>query len=697
MKKTIIENLFPIINVFSVIVSLLLLFRQMYTEEPGRGGVSIGNVTYSLKHAQRKRDGQTIYYDLERTVPVFRGDTIRTARDSEAEITFQDGTRLRIDQVSMVILNSEKQNINVELKSGSLRAMRQDSAGSSGSLRIESQGTSVQVQEGDIGLAAQNGGELTLNVNTGRAVLTGRSDNESGTTMQEGSVAHVTARGTQVAVQRLIPVAPLDGARLIAHEDSAEITFRWENHDNNAVLFEISRFNQFNSIYTQRVVREAGLNLALESGTYFWRVSAAGDKSGGPELSKAMKFTVIANPAPRLFSPDNGALIQSPDASALVDFSWSSNPLAAAYEVVIARDPEFKQVLQRIECASSSVTLPIEQGRYYWRVSTSATEPGAGMTSQSQLFVLEKKAAAPVLVRPIGNEPITQALLADEGALFIWRQGSNRGASILRISRQSSLTDTVLDRPVEGNSFNFKQVLPPGRYYWSVSANTAGVRSEPASFLVVSTEKPVLLEPESEIHILEGMPRQFAWKGQTPGSAYRLMISHDRSFSNLAAERTASRERVVVNDLSPGHYFWQVQELSRQGRVLVTSESRGLVVETVELPLIAVPVFPRDEETIDIGQTGSLKFRWVRTAGARSYTVRIISTQGNPIHTFTTERTEYEIKDLKRFYPGEFLWTLTALDDRRQGSPVTNRFRIIYERKLGAPVINSPEEQYVPQ
>ena len=82
-------------------------------------------------------------------------------------------------------------------------------------------------------------------------------------------------------------------------------------------------------------------------------------------------------------------------------------------------------------------------------------------------------------------------------------------------------------------------------------------------------------------------PVTIHWSRQKNVSRYRLQIAADEKFENVFFDRRVSGDRYIVNELSPGYYYWrvasadlQVGEFSRPVRFFIS----GGVVTSVTLP-----------------------------------------------------------------------------------------------------------------
>lgn len=98
---------------------------------------------------------------------------------------------------------------------------------------------------------------------------------------------------------------------------------------------------------------------------YFWRVAAISPEGQGG-WSEVWNFTTGSEVAPVLYSPPNNTTVLKTDA---VNFSWSENSEAVSYNIQIAKDNAFSDlVADQTTTESSYQFTPGEEAQFYWRV-----------------------------------------------------------------------------------------------------------------------------------------------------------------------------------------------------------------------------------------------------------------------------------------------------------------------------------------
>lgn len=146
--------------------------------------------------------------------------------------------------------------------------------------------------------------------------------------------------------------------------------------------------------------QELSVSGLARSTTYHWRVRAS--HTGGYSAWTAHSFTTASNPVlppPALDAPEQNANC----VTLSVAFVWSTVPTATSYEIVIATDGQFANVITSQTVADTTVSIagpPLQpQTTYHWRVRASnATLTSAWSTSHS--FTTAATAQPPVLASP---------------------------------------------------------------------------------------------------------------------------------------------------------------------------------------------------------------------------------------------------------------------------------------------------------
>ncbi|MFC1845876.1 hypothetical protein ACFLYM_00475 [Chloroflexota bacterium] len=207
-------------------------------------------------------------------------------------------------------------------------------------------------------------------------------------------------------------------------------------------------------------------------------------------------------PSPRPINPEQQALLHQPPIPvspemdttipantntgriADIEFIWKHPTTAVGYELWIAEDSEFSDIVlkqsvtPRIPAAPvwtlSGDKSPLETGKtYYWKVRVNrdaAYERVNGQWSQTMNFAVEY-VDIPEVVHPVPDliSPADNEVIRDQSPQFSWTEvpGATRYKIIL--AEDEALTDTITDKNVSTATYRYTARLDAeNTYYWQV-------------------------------------------------------------------------------------------------------------------------------------------------------------------------------------------------------------------------------------
>lgn len=183
---------------------------------------------------------------------------------------------------------------------------------------------------------------------------------------------------------------------------------------------------------------------------------------------------------PSLVAPINEAVITG----LKVTFRWNEVTGVDNYELLVAKDPNFTQVVNgyRGPTRSFTATLP-EKGDYYWKVRATNTEIGP-WSSVWKLTATEVTLDIPQLVSPKEGETLEIMRLE-------WTPVG--GATGYDIQLSKTIDFSVVYKVFNSDKNNITEVIEDGSYYWRVRAKNATLASDFSmirSFTVKKKELP---------------------------------------------------------------------------------------------------------------------------------------------------------------------------------------------------------------
>jgi len=256
-----------------------------------------------------------------------------------------------------------------------------------------------------------------------------------------------------------------------------------------------------------------------------------------------------------------------PGGTTPVVFSWNTHNFTGDTFVVveIAADREFNRIVGTMDVVGvSSVSIPLENGNYWWRVypaDNGNRVPSSGLVPSGTLEVIP---AAPVNLRT----PMDGSVLTIPGSPVVslsWSPVGNVSAYLLEISSKKDMSECVVSRSIEGNSVD-QAGLDYGRWYWRVTPiypiriKGSGTPSAIADFFV-RQGSPVLAAP------VLTFPQQNG-KTYLEASGNHLLWAFDPKASPWLVEMADNLEmdNPTVKIIVYNNYFSPSKDLFQEGK-----------------------------------------------------------------------------------------------------------------------------------
>ncbi|MGA7304631.1 MAG: T9SS type A sorting domain-containing protein [Rhodothermales bacterium] len=362
---------------------------------------------------------------------------------------------------------------------------------------------------------------------------------------------------------------------------------------------------------------------------YYWRVRA--NNSGSENWSETWSFTTGSG------TPDQVTLLSPIDGSTNtpvnVTLSWNQAQKAEAYQVQVATDTKFENLLIDLTGVSgtSMMLSDLIYGQIYsWRVrgTNSVTE---GEWSTRRDFQTVRGGDRQVkIVSPEGGA--TGIPLETE---LVWNKVDGATSYHVQVATSFSfnLSSIVYEESQHPDTvFALTDLAPDTTYAWRVLASNAGGSnwSITASFLTGNgVPSQVVLESPLNDAVDIDLEPELIWTVPTRATSFNLEVALDEEFSTVLLSETGLTDVVFqAPELDPvTDYFWRVQGVNQDGAG-PWSETRKFTTIGVAPPAPAVLISP-----LNGAAEVSYKplFSWNASEGATSYKLEVAT---NP--TFST-------------------------------------------------------------
>ncbi|MCC6810422.1 MAG: hypothetical protein IT381_23525 [Deltaproteobacteria bacterium] len=277
-------------------------------------------------------------------------------------------------------------------------------------------------------------------------------------------------------------------------------------------------------------------------------------------------------------------------ASSSIVLRWSAVKDAVFYDLEIAADAEFKDVVLNVRIAQNGYrwdALPAKTHYFRARGLDETEQPGPWS---------EAKEIAAVFVTPPLTKPKKNAMFVGGGELerveFHFELAQIFTRYTLQVATDERFEARVFDESSAASPIIFS-AKALGTYHYRFFATTEdGKSAEPVegAFSII-LDAPALLTPDAVAIVLGGeVPLQ--WTRVRGASGYRVQIaSAGAAKAEVMSERTTKNER-MFRPTAPGVYTWRVFSEDDRGRRHGPSASRSFTVEEKRVPTASQPVAP---------------------------------------------------------------------------------------------------------
>ena len=658
------------------------LYRD-YTVGAKGSGEPIGTITFKKKRAERMISGRSVWDSVEQNNPIYNFDSIRTTEGSSAVIKLKNNAEISLEENTLVIVALDESGAVVDFTKGSVYA-KQDS----GALSLRSEGSTVSLSGGALTLTKGVGKEISVNVSSGSAMVTG-----GGNAVQVNSAQKVTLEGgkAKVSEKETSLVSPLPGAIVfIERGGSSRVLFSWNDSAQKDRTVEVSKSRSF----TDQVVKAKGTNscgINLARGDYFWRISNAADE--------VRSFSVTDEPPVSPLSPADGERYVYKITRPAINLVWNASSYSNGFTITIAKDPDFaERVFEKTVSGSSFAVTNLEDGGYYWKVAGNYSSLALGFPPpQSRTFVIEqsRKIPSPDLLTPEDNASKGKLLFSAGKVSFSWKSVSEAESYRFEIARDRNFSDILVEKNIKGNSYSVIKDLAEGEYYWRVTTLGAeSAESDPSMVRMITATGLKRIESADPVSESSGGMR-FRWTDPNGFGNYLVEIARDKNFIQLVQSVKSSALSAAINSLPATSLYFRVSAVGEGGEKISTSEVRQFVfARDIAQPVLVSPI---NNKIVDVSGKGKISFVWKGVPNATSYKIEVFKysvSDETKVFSGESKIENITVDKLDEFSYGSFYWQVCS-QIVENGSvvaaskPVKGYFSIPAGPKLSAPKVGT--------
>lgn len=650
------EKLFLAFELFLIPILFLILFFDFQRRLDAGGREQIGIISFKQKTVQRKYGDRVVWEGMEASFPLYNRDSIRTGDLSDAEITLTDGTKLEIDENSLIVLNITKEEKEIDFAYGTLSA-NSSSNDSGEAIKIKSGETVVALDKSDVSLKQNEDKSLILDVKSGVASL---FQNGKENLINNGEKAVLSDQETKITKNPLKVISPSSNLKLASANAITDVEFAFEGLESADKNFlEIYKDRKFTQIFKKRSISSNKLTESFPEGTYYWRIYSNGNVGSSGKISN------LQIKSAQLVSPNNNKKYFATKEQTLVAFSWVSQNEFNQSIVEVSSDPEFSKLVSERGTLGKSISMELPQGNYFWRVKSIINSSSNPIYSAVQRFEItnDEPSKAPNLLYPKPNDSIPETVANINGLKFIWTEIKGYKHYNLEIANNANFKEPKIFNSIVSTSFQFKDKISSGNYFWRITGITpsgkSGDPSKPNSFSIKALEGNIFsLQAVSSISKIK-MQKEgllLKWKKLPIQGIYKVEIGKDSEFKDVVKTLTTSISQVSFNDIQIGTFFWRVSLTDESGNSSYVSESRSISIFDS-----SGPIYPQKDQVINMSNKENIVFSWSAQANIKNYTIQIyqlIGAQKILLLQKSTNTNSFIMDELSLLDEGKFNWQI---------------------------------------
>ena len=576
----------------------------------------VGHFQKSKGDVRRRTDQGITWSTIGRKDKVFEGDNVFTGENSTVQIELEGGGTLQLAPNSLVVVRTQKNELEISLKYGSLQGQieskkkivllddsgkRQQLSGENSELKISrskrSNKTQVEVLKGQVAIEDKSGEKQVV------------KKNQSAEISLDKEVETVKVDRVELERVDLLQPANADQLWLKHHEP---ISFKWTPPKlNPEVHFEVSKDSEFKTKLISRVTSSDSSQYEFDyknRGKIYWRIFNEDKGKKSRVTSNVHSLTIWPDEPPSLRKPLANSTIEldrEDPKKRSIDFEWSDDSNSTSFALQISQDPQFKELAysdEKIRESNFSLSR-LASGKYYWRVRGQNPERKNSPWSTALMFNVQgddRLTNAPELKNPqlaytiekrtldlipMAVQKANQKAKVEEIPNFEWTKPVGAKSYRIEVSESPQFTDP--EKFSSKTEFAKLPQIRPGAIYWRVIGQNADGKDGDSSNVglwSVAVPPPVLKEvpPVSKKYLdpdelkNDKIPIDLQWSTLGYAREYELEWALDDTFKVKKSLFSKSTQRTLPI-LNARTYAWRVRGLDQNRKAISAWSKPGQV------------------------------------------------------------------------------------------------------------------------
>lgn len=235
---------------------------------------------------------------------------------------------------------------------------------------------------------------------------------------------------------------------------------------------------------------------------------------------------------------------------------------AGDYEVRIARDPSFQEVLRNGVAHGGRLDWPtLDDGVYTVGVRALDADGLAGAEAQRQIRVHAQP------VPPLYQYPPPGGQVTAEGAQLVCSEVAGAAWVHVQVAGRADFTSPEIDEPRLARCRVGLTTLAPGDYHWRVASvrDDGTAAGDHGPFAPAQRFSVVVAPRVDQIEVVDAGENPTLHWAAAPGRTFRGQVADDPTFQHIVLEADLKQARWTLNGLPRGLYYVRLQALDAGG------------------------------------------------------------------------------------------------------------------------------------
>ncbi|MEY4617706.1 MAG: hypothetical protein RJB66_2666 [Pseudomonadota bacterium] len=701
---------------FAFLLYFLINDSWMHQRKEDGSRTKIGSVVELSLDVRRRSKDEFIWLPIEKTLPVFEGDSIFTGSKSHTTIKLDSGVRLVVDPDSLIVLEQTADAMKLDLKFGQLRGSLDDKKAGLLKITVNNNDMALAGKSVEFAMEKVKTKETKLKVTKGTAQLLDVKSNKKIEVNQNQQI-RLTQAPTGTVQQPVAVETSMDFINLsrwamprnLWLPQRQALKFSWETEGPvDAYEFTLSESADLTKPLVKELVRRPAYvwTPTDDSGKIFWQVKALNRAKKQSIESEVIQWSYTLQTPPHWTNLQEPILISKLDLKGIDSqkpleyfVSWDAPLKTAQFRLEWARNAKFIDA-QSSEFMDHRWRIPKwDTGQYFLRVRSESIGRPPSLWSRPLVVTITDQDSEGLIPPALAVTELETE--ANKGIAKIdWKPQEKAVDYVIEVADAEDFANLLKTTQLKKSPWS-SESLPQGSYFVRVVPLSEKGRRGPASkiikwvsrssgpqWLLEQKKIDVEIPRDSANHLMAFPDTIVQWKEMGSQKATLYYLEQDRSpdFKNKQTNKISANQMVLKN-LDAGDYYYRLRSYYADGTFSVPSEPLHLHV--TEKTAIGVPqpvmITKTLESSLNLEDQSMVKLKWKKMKEAVQFVVQMSETEDFK-NLLIEKKADLQQIDLSVQKIGTYFLRVAGISKKEEQGPWSEI--VPWKVSMGAPLLN---------